>query len=303
MYPTRHSYSSQPYSSPSTRSSSSFPNSSYSHIHSQYSSFISSNSFYLPPNTSDGNSREMNLRDNKSLPFARTSSNSFLLPSGSSNGNSRKMSLGEVDSLQHIQTITTTFNSSYSHSSPSNELLNSSNSFLLPPKISGHNSRNSNFKNTNKFIRKPISNPLERFLHRSEETCPTHLNQSQRTKWLKAGEKARKNKSLLDSTEAFHWPQTNYDLPIHIHYKTSSQVIESLIQTILNINLFTIDTEADKSTYERPKPIPALIQIQAIRAENSSVVILIEVQHLPPHSSSLFLNNLIYLIYPTLLNQ
>jgi hypothetical protein len=244
----------------------------------------------------------MNSRDNKSLPYARISSNPFLLPPISSDDNSHEMSLGENDSLQQVRTITTTISSSYSHLS-SNELLNSSNSFLLPPKTSEHNSRNSNSKNTNKFIDQPISNPLEHFLYRSKETCPTHLDEAQRTKWLKAGEKARKNKSLLDSTEAFHWPQTNYDHPIHIHYKTSSQVIESLILKITNINLFTIDTEADKPTRKRPKPLPALIQIQAIRAENSAMVILIEVQHLPPHSSSLFLNNIIYLIYPTLSNR
>jgi hypothetical protein len=112
---------------------------------------VSYDTFFLE----SSNSREMNLRDNNSLPFTRTSSNSFLLPSNLSDGDSREMNSGDNDSLQHIQTTTTTINSSYSYSSSSNELLNSSNSFLPPPKISGSSSRNSNSKNATNSIRQP----------------------------------------------------------------------------------------------------------------------------------------------------
>jgi hypothetical protein len=156
-------------------------------------------------------------------------------------------------------------------------------------------------RKNNNLIQQPESNPQERFLDRTEAKCPTHLDEKQKTSWLKAGEKARKNQTLLDTTNAFYWPESYYGRPVHVHAKTPAYVIESLLQTVANIHLYTIDTESDKPTKIRPKPVPALIQIQAIRNENSATVILLEVQHLPNQSSSLFLIILICLISPILL--
>ncbi|CAF1336291.1 unnamed protein product [Rotaria sordida] len=120
------------------------------------------------------------------------------------------------------------------------------------------------------------------------ETCPTHLTERKRTDWLKAGRKAQKNHQLLSTLDLFHWPASKYDSPIFIHRRTSESHLYGIIHKISKVHLYTIDTEANKPTRQYPHSLPALIQIQAIHDENCSTVIIIEVQHLPPASSSLF---------------
>jgi hypothetical protein len=142
----------------------------------------------------------------------------------------------------------------------------------------------------------PQLNPQSRFLKRSEETCPSNITKEKRTKWLKTGERARKNQALLSNYDSFHWPITHYDPPIHIHHQTPSNVINNLIQKMNHIHLFTIDTELDRPTKLQPKPVPALIQLQAIHNEQFATVVLIEVQHLPHRSTDLFLLCLVYSI-------
>jgi hypothetical protein len=145
----------------------------------------------------------------------------------------------------------------------------------------------------------PQSNPQARFLNRSVETCPSYLTGSKRTKWLNTGEKARKNEQLLVNSEPFHWSSSYYDSPIHIHHRTPENVVQSIISKIRHIHMFTIDTESDRPTQQNPTPIPALLQIQAIHHEKLAAVLLIEVQHLPDPSSSLFrlIQNLCYTIF------
>ena len=207
-----------------------------------------------------------------------------------------------LPSSNPIQSLSLSPISDHSHSNDS--LCFSRNSLLQSPTFSESSNRKANSRNNTLMFpnfRQPQSNPQQRFLNRSLDNCPTHLTVKQRTKWLKAGEKARRNQRLLSTTNPFHWSISHYDTSIYIHHLTPLKTIEYLIQKISDVHLFTIDTESDTPTKRHPEPIPALIQIQAVHSEHLATVILIEVQHLPHQSTLLFLNNFIYLISPLLL--
>lgn len=75
-------------------------------------------------------------------------------------------------------------------------------------------------------------------------------------------------------------PQNDYDI-YHIHEKTSSLVLHDLIDMARKTTQCSIDTENDYRTHR-----PALIQIECIRPR--SMVLLVQVCHLPRPSSALF---------------
>ncbi len=64
----------------------------------------------------------------------------------------------------------------------------SSCSFLQPP-VSLASSSSISKQTSNKFsfysLKQAQSNPHDRFLNRSEKTCPTHLTEGKRNRWLK----------------------------------------------------------------------------------------------------------------------
>ena len=91
------------------------------------------------------------------------------------------------------------------------------------------------------------------------------------------------------SLNHFHWPESNYDAPIHVHRRTSVSHLLRAMNQITDVHVYTIDTQLDKPTHQHQPSIPSLIQMQAIHHENYSTVFVIDVQHLPHHSSSLFL--------------
>ena len=161
---------------------------------------------------------------------------------------------------------------------------------MFSPSYSEQNSHTIDVGNSPSIIsrRQPIINPHQRFLTRTMKDCPSHLTGRQRTKWLTTGRKAQANRHLLATLNPFHWSETFYDPPIFIHRRTCESHLYGIIHKISNVRLYTIDTEADKPTTSRSYSLPALIQIQAIHDETYSTIILIEVQHLPPVSSSLF---------------
>ncbi|CAM4785809.1 unnamed protein product [Rotaria magnacalcarata] len=191
-----------------------------------------------------------------------------------------------------------TITSSYPHHVPSllptteqlyssNSLTIHHNSLLQFPDLSGNSSRIANW-NGGHIINQPHHNPHERLLHRSVDTCPTHLNVNQKSKWLKTGEKARANQNLRLAKPTFHWPESHYGTPVHIHNRTSLASIQLIVQKIAGTHLYTIDTESDKPTHQNRQSVPALIQIQAIHNEESATVLLLEVQHLPDRNTTLF---------------
>ena len=72
------------------------------------------------------------------------------------------------------------------------------------------------------------------------------------------------------------------DFTVHlINHSTSTMLMQSLIELARQTRRFTIDTEQDYYSHR-----PALIQVEFVQA--TSVVILVEVCHLPHPSSTLF---------------
>ena len=176
----------------------------------------------------------------------------------------------------------------------------------LPPPISSAGSSSlidlrpsetdSSMSRTVSFSSTPVRTPLQQprsdshhhLLFRSEENCPSHLTGARRTRWLKAGEKAKRNQQLLANIPHFHWPTSHYNTPIHVHHQTPFNILASARHQIESVRYFTIDTESDMPSRSRPTPIPALLQIQAIHDASRATIFLLEVQHLPSPSSSLF---------------
>lgn len=134
----------------------------------------------------------------------------------------------------------------------------------------------------------PILHPHARFLNRLEENCPTHLSGKQRTNWLKAGRKAQANQQLLLTLPRFSWPQHNSGEPIFINRITSDHTLQSIIHDLSNVHLFSIDTESTMLPSNPSAALPSLIQIEAIHNMHSSMLILIEIQHLPQHDTMEF---------------
>ncbi|CAF3455699.1 unnamed protein product, partial [Rotaria sp. Silwood2] len=83
----------------------------------------------------------------------------------------------------------------------------------------------------------------------------------------------------LSALPVFH-PLTNYHI-YHINQSTSSLLLHNLIEQARNTTRFTIDTEDDYYTHQ-----PALIQIEFLQQQ--SMVLLIEINHLPHATSVIF---------------
>ncbi|CAF3653793.1 unnamed protein product [Rotaria socialis] len=170
-------------------------------------------------------------------------------------------------------------------------LSDSCNRLLWSPTISDDYSQIADARENNRTtipILPTQSNHYQRLLGRSEANYPTHINSKNHTNWPTTGETVRHDQELLLNHDSFHGFKSHCDRPFHVHRRTPSILLESLIQKVSTIHLFTITTTSDNSTSDIPKSIPALIQIQAIRDEELSVVILVEVQHLPHRSTPLF---------------
>ncbi len=171
-----------------------------------------------------------------------------------------------------------------------NHSFDAHHSNLLPLNNSECNSYQNELRISQRRLpfRQPSRNPHQRFLSRTETKCPTHLTDKQKRKWIKAGQQAQQNQHLLSILNRFHWPQSNYDPIVHIHYRTSEFYLQGIIHKISRVRLYTIDTEADKPTPQFPNSLPALLQIQAVYEEKFSTVLLIEIQFLPEPSTELF---------------
>lgn len=73
----------------------------------------------------------------------------------------------------------------------------------------------------------------------------------------------------------------------YIHKETSIDTLEDLIEYASTIRYYTIDTEGQ--TRPKQSSIPALIQIEFLAENSSSIIILIETMHLPPRNSDKFI--------------
>lgn len=126
-----------------------------------------------------------------------------------------------------------------------------------------------------------ILHPHIRFLNRSEANCPSHLSGKQRSNWLKAGRKAQENQQVLQNFPLFSWPSHNYDSPVFLNHMTSEFTLNSTLDALTDIRLFSIDTESTVSHSTQQSNIPSLIQIHALINVHRSIVLIIETQHLP----------------------
>ena len=163
-------------------------------------------------------------------------------------------------------------------------------SFLLPPSHLECDSRQSDvrIRHSTLPIRQPIANPHIQVLHRTIDACPDKLHGKKRTRWIKTGLKAQNNHQLISALPRFKWSDSYYDPPTYIHSRTSESLIHGLIYKLSNVRTYTIDTESDRATRHSPHSLPALTQVQAIHREEYSTILLVEVQHLPNPSTSLF---------------
>ena len=192
------------------------------------------------------------------------SSNSSQIPTRSSTSTSNTSSLRRSIWLQPSQVVTNCYEND------PNPVVNTSLPFSAP---------SSNLS----------SNYQLHLVHRSDDNCPSEIDGSKRTKWNNAGKKAKQNFAVISSVPPFVWPITHYDAPIFINWCTTELTLISSLQRIADVHLFMIDTESDFLPGEQRPPRPALLQIQAIHSEDQATVFLVEVQHLPPSSSSAFL--------------
>ncbi|CAF4256604.1 unnamed protein product [Rotaria magnacalcarata] len=117
---------------------------------------------------------------------------------------------------------------------------------------------------------------------RDIDNPPPYLTEAQQQNWISAAKKAKKNYQLKQQYPPFIVPPQLYNV-IHIHKQMIDQTMEMLIEHVQHCDEFTFDTESEKSNKKL-----ALIQIQTIPNHLPSLVILLELAHLPPYESQLY---------------
>ena len=96
---------------------------------------------------------------------------------------------------------------------------------------------------------------------------------------MNRNERRRQQNNMFSALPPFT-PENEYDLH-HINQRTSSLLLQELIEVARKTMQYSIDTENDYHSHR-----PALIQIEYVRQR--SVILLVEVGHLPHRSSALF---------------
>ncbi|CAF3739536.1 unnamed protein product [Rotaria socialis] len=117
---------------------------------------------------------------------------------------------------------------------------------------------------------------------RDIDNPPSYLTEAQQQNWISAAKKAKKNYQRKQQYPPFIVPPQLYNV-IYIHKQMTGQTMEMLIEHVQHCNEFTFDTESEKSNKKL-----ALIQIQTIPDQLPSLVILLELAHLPPLESQLY---------------
>ncbi|CAF4803594.1 unnamed protein product, partial [Rotaria sp. Silwood2] len=97
----------------------------------------------------------------------------------------------------------------------------------------------------------------------------------QQQKWTRTAIKAKENVELRQKFPPFVVPAAFYKI-VHVNKYTSMEELHLLVNHVQQCTQFTIDTESERSDGQL-----ALIQIQTIPSQLPSLLILIELQHLP----------------------
>ncbi|CAF3363647.1 unnamed protein product [Rotaria sp. Silwood2] len=111
---------------------------------------------------------------------------------------------------------------------------------------------------------------------------PPNLSGSSLNNWFKNTYKQLQNYDYQLKYPPFYVPDVCYQV-FHIQRFITLEKIQLIVQHIKNCRLFSIDTESDCFTREL-----ALIQIHTIPIELPSMIILIELHHLPSTDTLLF---------------
>ncbi|CAF3494634.1 unnamed protein product, partial [Rotaria socialis] len=111
---------------------------------------------------------------------------------------------------------------------------------------------------------------------------PAHLDENQKSNWIRTAQKAKKNCQNQQQYPAFNIPTSFYEI-IYINKNTTTETMQKLINHVRNCNEFTFDTEGEKSNKQL-----ALIQIQTIPQQLPFFVVLLELPHLPSHDTLIY---------------
>ncbi|CAF4397126.1 unnamed protein product [Didymodactylos carnosus] len=93
----------------------------------------------------------------------------------------------------------------------------------------------------------------------------------------------KKNEQIKQACSSSYYVAPSEFQVYHIDKETSETTVDYLIEAAHQTNAVTVDTESDHYTDE-----PALVQVQLIRINGPSPIILFECAHLPSSTSSLF---------------
>lgn len=168
-------------------------------------------------------------------------------------------------------------------------LFDSRHSFLLSPSRSEYDSlaNEERVQQPSFSYHPPINNYHASLFNRNPKNCISHPPSRPRHRRIHTEFKANHSQQFTTSLPRFLIPDSDYDPPIHIHHRTPESLILGLLCKLANVRLYVVDSKLDQPTPKQPNALPALIQIQAIHHANSSTILLIEVQYLPPSSTSL----------------
>ncbi|CAF3544580.1 unnamed protein product [Rotaria socialis] len=111
---------------------------------------------------------------------------------------------------------------------------------------------------------------------------PAHLNDKQKSNWIRTAQKAQKNYQNQQQYPAFTLPTSFYEI-IYVNKFTTTETMQKLIDHVRHCHEFTFDTEGEKSNKQL-----ALIQIQTIPQQLPCFVVLVELLHLPSFNTLIF---------------
>ncbi|CAF2140332.1 unnamed protein product [Rotaria magnacalcarata] len=109
------------------------------------------------------------------------------------------------------------------------------------------------------------------------------LTTKQKRNWRKTTKKIEKNEELRTRYRPFQ--SSSNTTVIHLHYKSTINIIDELITKVKQTTRYVLDTESEKGERNNQG---ALIQIQFVHSISQSTIILIETNYLPNPQSILF---------------
>ncbi|CAF4520277.1 unnamed protein product [Rotaria socialis] len=111
---------------------------------------------------------------------------------------------------------------------------------------------------------------------------PAHLDDKQKSNWIRTAQKMQKNYQNQQQYPAFYLPTSFYEI-IYVNKFTTTETMQKLIDHVRYCLEFTFDTEGERSNNQL-----ALIQIQTIPQQLPCFVVLLELLHLSSYDTLIF---------------